>query len=392
MPSEKRWIEPKFAVITAVVIAIIVYGSLYPFQFHPDYLRTGAFWAVTHRWHLYPGRADLISNILLYIPLGLFSVRSVRGMPGFARVALVTIAGATLSFGIEMAQYYDSGRDAGMEDVYTNTTGTLIGAIAGVVFRRHFHLPFIGKTEWRPFVVLLLACWLGYRLYPYVPAFSFHKLWIAVRPLTLHSGLSLTEVYRQAVVWIAIALLLEAVLGTLPSRFAVLILVPAMLFARALIVGLFLTPTEVWAAVIGAVVWVAVLSRLESRGVVAAVLFVGGVALQALSPFNFSSTARHFGWIPFLGFLEAPRETGIHVFFEKVFTYGGLLWLLVRAGCSLGMATLVSGVLVFCLRLSQVYLPGRSAEITDLIMLLILAGVFKAGDVVASKPAEAIPR
>jgi VanZ family protein len=35
------------------------------------------------------------------------------------------------------------------------------------------------------------------------------------------------------------------------------------------------------------------------------------------------------------------------------------------------------GVLVFGLRLLQVYLPGRSAEITDVILLLMLAAMMK---------------
>jgi VanZ family protein len=60
-----------------------------------------------------------------------------------------------------------------------------------------------------------------------------------------------------------------------------------------------------------------------------------------------------------------------------VFTYGSLLWLLTRAGFSLASATIVSAALVFALRYAQVYLPGRSAEITDVVMVLVLALVMK---------------
>jgi len=64
-------------------------------------------------------------------------------------------------------------------------------------------------------------------------------------------------------------------------------------------------------------------------------------------------------------------------FFEKAFTYGTLTWLLVRAGCSLRTATVLGGLLVLCLRMEQVYLPGRSAEITDVLILVILAAMMK---------------
>jgi VanZ family protein len=62
---------------------------------------------------------------------------------------------------------------------------------------------------------------------------------------------------------------------------------------------------------------------------------------------------------------------------EKVFTYGSVVWLLTRTGFSWARATLSGAALVFAIRLAQVYLPGRSAEITDVIMLLIVAGIMR---------------
>ena len=36
LPESKRSIEPKFAMIAAGVLAIIIYGSLYPFDFYAN--------------------------------------------------------------------------------------------------------------------------------------------------------------------------------------------------------------------------------------------------------------------------------------------------------------------------------------------------------------------
>ena len=106
-------------------------------------------------------------------------------------------------------------------------------------------------------------------------------------------------------------------------------------------------------------------------------MFVGTVIVQSLDPFHFSATARPFGWIPFRSFMFGSIATNVSSFFEKAFTYGALTWLFVRAGCSLRTATLLGGSLVLCLRLEQVYLPRRSAEITDVFMLMILAAMMK---------------
>jgi VanZ family protein len=46
-----------------------------------------------------------------------------------------------------------------------------------------------------------------------------------------------------------------------------------------------------------------------------------------------------------------------------------------RAGISWRKAVLTCGALVFGLRLLQVYIPDRSAEISDVIILLVVGGV-----------------
>jgi hypothetical protein len=105
-------------------------------------------------------------------------------------------------------------------------------------------------------------------------------------------------------------------------------------------------------------------------------LFVVYVALEALAPYHFLSTPRHFGLIPFVSFLSG-RDSGAWSFLEKAFTYGTLVWIVVRAGWSLGRAALSTTVLVLVLRVLQIYLPGRSAEITDALITLAMAGVMK---------------
>jgi glycopeptide antibiotics resistance protein len=363
--SQERWIDPRFAGITAGVVAVILYGSLYPFQFHDDHFGTGPFKALFANWRQIPDWSDIVSNVLLYIPFGLFAIRSLLRPRPFVRILLVACAALVISTSVELMQFYDRFRDTDFIDVCTNTAGGLLGAIAGAVFRRHLRLPLIGDMEWRPFVILLFACWLGYRFFPHSPA---------VQPA---NELPIRDIYRQSAVWLAIGVMLETVFGIVRSRWAILLLVPAMLFARTWIAGAVLSPAEVIGGVLGGLSWIAVFSRLRIRNVLVVVLFAGAVVIQALEPFKFAATPHPFQWIPFIGFMEGPRETGIGVFFEKTFTYGALVWLTLRAGCSLRIAAIFGAALVLSLRLTQVYLPGRSAEITDSLMLLILAGLMK---------------
>ncbi len=123
-----------YAVILAAVTAIIVYGSLYPFDFAHGHKSVGPLRSLLSTWRSLYGWGDVLVNVLLYAPLGFFLVRALPRGTGFARLLLAGLAGLTLCTSIEIAQYYDRGRDTSMSDVYANTAGALAGAAAGVLY------------------------------------------------------------------------------------------------------------------------------------------------------------------------------------------------------------------------------------------------------------------
>jgi hypothetical protein len=181
-------------------------------------------------------------------------------------------------------------------------------------------------------------------------------------------------------VWLALALLLEALVGIARSRLAIPLLASTVLVARIVIIDTVLSPAEVGGAVLGLLVWNAGLSRLQIRVQIVAALVAGVVVIRVLEPFRFSATAHPFEWIPFLGFMQGSLEVNVRSFLEKSFTYGTLIWLTARAGSTLVTAASLSGGFVLCLHFAQAYLPGRSAGITDTIMVLILATTMKLMD------------
>jgi hypothetical protein len=70
--------EPKFALIVAGVIVVIIYGSLFPFQFHNNSASGGPVRALIQTWRTPTGRGDVLANMLLYFPFGLFAIPSLR--------------------------------------------------------------------------------------------------------------------------------------------------------------------------------------------------------------------------------------------------------------------------------------------------------------------------
>ena len=153
------------------------------------------------------------------------------------------------------------------------------------------------------------------------------------------TSVSADDLYRNIASWLAVAVLLEAILGVSVSRRALLMAVGRHAGAAGCLLweecSLPLEP-ELAGGIAAVLVWILVLSRVRLRAAVVAVLFTASLVAQALEPFTFSAAARPFGWIPFRSFLESSFENGVPVFFEKSFTYGGFIWLGIRAGIPAG--------------------------------------------------------
>lgn len=75
--------------------------------------------------------ANVYGNIAMFVPLGLLLVW-LWTSPLIARIVMATIAGAGLSFIIELIQL-TLGRVADIDDVILNGSGALLGAVAGAV-------------------------------------------------------------------------------------------------------------------------------------------------------------------------------------------------------------------------------------------------------------------
>ncbi len=352
---------------------MILYGSLYPFHFHGGVTAHQVFseFFALRPEHL--ERGDVVSNILLYLPLGLFAVLALPGRSPVARVLAITLAGSALAVSIELTQSFDYGRNTSIVDAMMNALGTLIGALAGVILHRD--LAVLRRINWHPFAILMLFTWIGNRLLPDSPSFDVHRYSEVLKSLLAAPPLHPLDVYKQFALWLAAAAMLDALLGTERSRFGILALLAVVFAARVALGSTVLLASEVTGGILAAILWIVSFSRLRSRTIAIAVLFVIFVALEALRPFHFASTPRNFTWTPFLGFIDGPRGSAVRSFLEKAYIYGALVWLLARAGCSYLVTAISAFALVFSLRLIQVYIPGRSAEIADALMVLILVVV-----------------
>jgi VanZ family protein len=364
--------------ILAIVVALILYGSLYPWEFHARHYGHNPLWILLHAW---PAAVfdrylfwDVAVNITLYLPLGIFgylavSARASRMMRILAPLALAL----ALSASIEMIQLFDDSRMCSLSDVVSNVTGAAAGIALGALYRvklQRFLAAQDAASLLRPSgALLLLSCWLGYQIFPLFPVWGRTNVMHRLAALRAVDGVLSVDTLVVFAEWLAVACLLESIRQTKTSGLLalLLLLVPLRLILASRTLG--------WPDIVGAAaayaVWLC-LPRLWVRRA-APVLLTGALILGELSPFHFQS-ARAFNWVPFRGFFRTDWQDGFVMLFRKSFWYGSVLWLWRASGPSLVWTTAVAAAALFGLEWLQVYLPGRTPEITDAV-LAVLMGV-----------------
>ncbi len=368
-----------------IVIALVVYASLYPF----DFVARDSLAGLLHRWPRTLDRfalRDIGINLLAYLPVGWFAFLTLaKNTRRLTAIVYAAELGTGLSVAMEVVQYFERTRMSSSLDVLLNAAGTVLGAAAAALFggaalratRRS------GITWSAP--VALLAAWAAYLVFPPVPAIGFAKLANRWQALMASGSPALLATATGAVYWLIAARLIEAsgFRYVRAALFAVMTLVPA----RLVLAGRPLTSSAIAAAAIGFAVWLAV-GHVRSRGAVIAALAITAVAASGFAPFHFGGP-NVFAWLPFQGSLGAERADAVPVLLEKVFIYGSTLWLMRDAGWPRRLPAGGFVLLLAAIEAVQVYLPGRTPEITDPLLGALLAFALARVGTAREEPAAA---
>jgi VanZ family protein len=374
--------------LLVVVLALIIYGSLYPFNFKPDAIEGGVLEALRQLSWARAGRSDRISNVLLYLPLGfcLFLWLELR-WHRLTAILLATAVGSLLSLSIEIAQVYVSSRVPSLTDLTLNALGTLLGATAGLAWgglSRLMHLPGRAERPLRdPGAVLLLGLWLAWRFAPFLPELDLAKLKSALRPL-FSPQFDPVIVFTFLTFWLVVNQAVAAVVSR-PRRLEALLLVIAMvLVGRLLVANQAFLPGELLALLL-LLPMLLVMHRLRPRPrrsvLVLAVIAV--LIIDGLAPFNFTPPMGRFDFWPFLGWFGIGLPAAIQLIdatelFGKLFLYGALLWVIKEWGASIGFAMTALIATVLTIEVLQAWLPDESASITDPLLALLVGLAFRS--------------
>jgi VanZ family protein len=360
------------------VVFLIIYGSLYPWHFEARHLTANPAWILLHSRHWVFDRfflRDLFINVALYIPLGLSGYLAFRRSKNpILRIGAPVLLGLVLSSALEMAQLFAPPRNCSLVDLVANVAGTAIGVAVALIFRetaerltRRYQLERICDSG----ALALLLFWIAYQLFPIFPVIGRYILEQKVAVLAVAPRFSFVRFASATVCWFGAGLWLQAIgVRQVWKWLAVLLLIiPGQLF----VAGRQPAPSDLSGAAAGCVCF-ALLDKSRHAGHIAAAGFLFLLLLHGLAPFKVRMEPNVFGWIPFAATLGSEWQFGAFVLVEKVFYYWAAIWALRSAGIRLRTATLIVAATVAAIEIAQIYLSGRTPEITDPI-LAVLIGV-----------------
>ena len=409
-------------------ILLIFYASLMPFDLSANRAAVGEHferawmcWPFSRGYHA--SGSDVLSNLLLYVPLG--AMLATRWASGRVWASLAAALGATaigslISAAVEAGQLLSWERITSAQDWLMNTTGTGFGALWGAATGRR---AWAGGADllrrWRaerPAALAALGICLmlaADALSPYIPTIEVSSVKRNLRNshFRLEEGLSEHPWHHWMVnrvgVYAVLAALMGASLRRKPStpeadrRFyrsggsatwskaAVIATSVAVICeaAKPFFVGRSINVANVvlaaLGAAVGAILGAALGGRLSRRTmlVLAGTLLVGYLTYHQWAPFTFvwdarvirAKVPRNLEWLPLYHYAMGGRLTDAGLFLRTVLLSGAVAYVGClggwpargSAGRRILSAAAAMGLLGLILETGQFLLPPRTPSVTD---------------------------
>ena len=368
---------------------LLIYGTLFPFN---GWLtqETSVWKLLMERGIRNTSKADILTNLLVYMPLGLLLMRSIKNRSNsFHGLILVTITSFLLSLALEYLQTRLPGRVPSILDLALNTLGGFSGALIAlslnpdtIVGSRLYRLraAYIHPGPLANLGLLALTFWALSQLSPLVPSIDLGNLRNGIKPLW-YTFLSPATLEWIRVTEYALSITAAGIISStlLRIRYNALFLFAGftslVLLLKIPVIGRQLSLEALLGLAIGLIATFILYDRsLRTRLLAAALALTGMVLASSLHvPANaVAGLPTAFNWIPFRSHLS-NNITGLIDILGSLWPFVALAYLGWLSNVRLRGVLIVAGTLgifltIFMLEWYQQYQPGRSPDITDAII------------------------
>ncbi|TQV85416.1 VanZ family protein [Aliikangiella coralliicola] len=362
-----------------IVITIIVYGSLYPFNFvWPDFSQIAWLdWGISIAHKTTNG--DVLSNFLTFIPLGYFAFfyAPLEKTPIRRRAIVILFLGFAFAYLLQMAQFFLPSRVPTVGDAMVNLWGILIGIIVAIIVQQQMQLNPRLNREWHSqYVVpiILVMFWFLYQLFPFFPDWSMISFIDSIAAIANSPYLIWYQCFAQSVFWYCFLTLIKDnpwrrlnYLNTLGLVFVVVLL-------KLLIAHNDVDFTFIISALIGGVLAFKVPDSKQLVVIVA--LTAIALVVKNLFPWHQKMFVSNFNWTPLGSYLSGSMWVNTYNFLERLFTFGCLAHFAQAYWGDKIKAILIGLAIVSGIEICQLFISVGQADVTEPILFLVIAYAF----------------
>ena len=380
--------------LALVFMVLIVYGSLYPFA---DWVTpAGPLFAFLAMMPGHVEKADLVQNVLAYMPFGLFvgaalmpARRSRHGATGATVAAMIVavLAGAALSLAMESIQQFLPSRDPSLVDLLLNIGGTGVGALLAAMVRDHeapgarllaLRSTILASGHLPNLMLAALALWALSQTSPLVPTFDPGKLRASLallaRAVRQPDSVMPLMALNYALALLGLGLMARLLVRAEHAALAWFAgLVGVVLALKIVVEGRQLSPEALGgaaAAMACLALWRGGSPRAWAWGALA--VLGSGFVVGELAPAPGGGQVHPFNWIPLAGQMQSLN--GLQNILELIWPFFAMACMARflcaprrRAALALAGAVAVA-LLVFVLEWLQQDMGGRVGDITQVML------------------------
>ncbi len=313
-------------------IFTIIYGSLFPFNFQDvNSLREGLkelFAAPLSEGEL----ADVIGNIVLFLPFGFAGTVLVSRNGDNKRHHLyLYVFGVTLAVVLQFLQIYLSYRVPALYDAAWNYVGIFLGAVMARFMNRKY--PDMLAAEDKMALLGLLVSWIIFLLAPFMFSFNMD---ILRENIMIHADLNeyrIVNIIFYIAIWITYKKLIDEIKPDGQNFLLSLeVAVAVTLFLKIFVYRNLIEPELLPGGIIAIILLRSGIFKKISPYKTAASILVPTMFYNSLYPFEFyENPFKEFMWIPFSELFSGDMLPIIRTVFYKTFTYGSIVWTLYKS-------------------------------------------------------------
>lgn len=354
--------------------AVIVYGSIYPFNFEAKELDAETVLTFVLSCCYGASRGDILGNVVLFLPFGFLGIVSARdGASLLTRAGIVALTGTALALAVQIAQIYLPTRNESLLDVGWNFIGIVGGMLFGAGIQRSFLRADLRVERGELIPALLVASWLTYRLVPFVPSIDLALVKDSLKPLLLTPEIDAVRTFHDTVAWLVIASLLQRMRRGMKLDNYLPVLMLATFTLEVFIVANVVHASNVAGALLAIALWWGLFRNTTWQASGLAAMLCAMLVAAGLEPFVLNPAPAAFNWLPFRGLLGGSMYLNVLAICEKVFLYGSLIYLLWQTRLSQTAGVLVGVAVVSFIEFAQTFFTRHTPEITDPLLLVLAA-------------------